>query len=316
MSHADLQRHLRIGVRQVRRIVKQLRQGGVPVQQRWESGLKVFYLPSESQQVLVPELRFDAAELRALAIAAKASRSVLAGTPHAEPLDRAFTKLLEGARPVTYLFELEEPMQEWHFEDGTADVLSLENFRLLEKAMDESRSVRMNYVTAQDGRVSQGRKVDPYFFAKRFRAWVLVAYCHKRQKALTFAVTRISQVCLCDERDELAYFEMPADFVPEHFFRSSLGAITSEECFELRLLVEPGKAIHFRDRKYHPTQQIEEVHPDGRLVVSYELEGFEEMRSFCQGWGKGITVLEPDRLRQRLLEEAEELIRRYGKDAL
>jgi predicted DNA-binding transcriptional regulator YafY len=35
------------------------------------------------------------------------------------------------------------------------------------------------------------------------------------------------------------------------------------------------------------------------------------MRSFCQSWGTGITVLAPAELRERLRQEAEELVARY-----
>lgn len=311
LSIQRIQELLRVGVRQVHRIVHHLRESGLPIGERREGAYKVFFLPAEWQRVALPDLQFDAAELRALAVAAKASRSVLVSTPHAEALARAFEKLLERARPVTYLFDVDEPMQEWHFDDNAPDDIPLESFRRLEAAMDERRSVRINYLTAKDGRASVGRKVDPYFFAQRHRAWMLVAYCHQRRKVLTFALPRISLVVPCDEVTEEAFFDIPADFVPEHFFRASLGAITSGECYEMRLLVEPDKAIYFRQRQYHPTQQVEEERPDGRLVVSYELEGFEEMRSFCQGWGVGVTVMTPESLRTRLREEADELARRY-----
>ena len=314
LSLTEIQKLLQIGERQARRIIRQLREGGLLVQEQREGRQKIFSLLPESQQVAVPDLRFDSRELRALTIAAKASRSVLVGTPHAEALGRAFDKLLERARPVTYLFDVEEPTQEWHFDYNEPDRIQMDIFRQLETAMDEHRSVRMDYLTAKDSRPSHGRKVDPYIFAKRNRAWMLVAYCHKRDKPLTFALTRISRVDPCDDATEDAFFTVAKSFNPETFFRSSLGAITSDHCYELRLLVEPDKATHFRERQYHPTQQINEERPDGRLVVSYELEGFEEMRSFCQGWGVGITVLEPAELRERLGQEAEELIRRYRSE--
>lgn len=311
LSYQQAQEKLQVGERQVRRILNQLREDGLPILEHREGSTKVFYLSAERQRMAVPDLRFDAAELRALAVAAKASRSVLVGTPHAEALNRAFGKLLEQARPITYIFDLEDSMQEWHFEDNAADQIALDCFRELEAAMDERRSVRIDYLTAKDRRASSGRKIDPYFFAKRNRAWLLVAYCHERKDIRNFALTRIGRVVPCDDSRESAFFSVPADFRPEDFFRASLGAITSGECFELRLLAEPDKAIHFRERLYHPTQLIEEERPDGRLVVSYELEGFEEMRSFCQGWGVGITVLAPDVLRERLREEAEILRGRY-----
>lgn len=312
LTYARIQHSLKMSERQIRRILHRLRKGGLPIEERREGSLKLFFLPADRQRVAVPDLQFDSAELRALAVAAKASRSVLVGTPHAEPLGRAFEKLLDRARPVAYVFDPDEPMQEWHFDDNVPDTISMECFRRLEAAMDERRSVRIDYLTAKDQRMSVDRKIDPYFFAKRNRVWLLVAYCHQRGKPLSFALTRVNRVVPCDDAVETAIFTVPADFNPDYFFRGSLGAITSGECYELRLLVEPRQALHFRERQYHPTQQIEEERPDGRLVVSYELEGFEEMRSFCQGWGVGVTVLAPASLRARLREEAETLVARYG----
>ncbi|WP_019991493.1 helix-turn-helix transcriptional regulator [Rudanella lutea] len=306
-SLQQLQQLLDLGDRQIRRLLDQLRQSGIPIEEHRQGKHKRVSLPTDRQRVPVPDLRFDTEELRALAIAAKASRAVLVGTPHVAALKRAFDKLLEHARPVTYVFDLDEPMQEWHFAEDPTDQFALDCFRAIEGAMDERQSVRIDYLTAKDNRRSVGRKVDPYCFIKRGRAWILVAFCHKRQKPINFSMTRVSRVELCPD----AYFDMDRDFDAEQFFRASLGAINDGECYLLQLLVEPDKALFFRERQYHPTQLIEEERPDGRLVVSYELEGFEEMRSFCQGWGVGITVLTPDLLRERLRDEAKILLERY-----
>ena len=153
-------------------------------------------------------------------------------------------------------------------------------------------------------------------FAWRSRSWLLVAYCHERRALRNFALSRISQVEPCPDE----YFDLPSDFVPERHFGASLGAITAGESYVLRLLVEPDKASYFRERPYHPTQLIEEggvgaERADGRLVVSYELEGLDELRSFCQSWGAGITVLEPAELRVRLRQEADLLAARYHDPA-
>jgi predicted DNA-binding transcriptional regulator YafY len=311
LSLMQLQTKLNIGERQVRRLLRQLQSEGLPVHEHREGRHKLFSLSADRQQVDLPDLRFDQAELRALAVAAKASRAVLVGTPHAAALSRAFEKLLERARPVAYIFDLEEPLQEWHFEENDPDQMSEECFRQLETAMDERRSVRIDYQKAQDQSVSLGRKIDPYFFAKRGRAWLVIAWCHQRKGLRNFAIMGMKRVVFCNPDEENAFFDPPADLSPDNYFRGSLGAINSGACYELRLLVEPEKALYFHQRKYHPTQQVETVRPDGRLVVSFELEGFEEMRSFCQGWGVGITVLDPPELRRRLMEEAAELVRRY-----
>jgi predicted DNA-binding transcriptional regulator YafY len=307
LTYTQLRQHTGLGNKQVSRLLDQLRAEGVPVVEGRQGRHKVFSLPPERQEVTVPELRLAGDELRALAIAAKASRSALAGTPHAGALQRAFDQLLTHARPVTYLFDVDEPQQEWFFDDNPADAIALDCFRQLEVAMDEHQSVRIDYYTAGAGRQSQGRQLDPYAFIKRQRSWLLVAYCHERRMVRHFAMTRISQVVPCPGE----HFEVQAGFNPERYFGATLGAFASGETYELRLLVEPDRALHFRERRYHHNQLIEEEHPDGRLVVSFELEGLDEMRSFCQSWGTGITVLAPAELRERLRQEAEELVARY-----
>lgn len=307
LTSLHLQDQLNLSERQVRRLIGQLRDGGLPILERPEGARKVYALPAERQQAAVADLRFDSDELRALAIAAKASQSVLLGTPHAVALKRAFEKLLDKARPVSYVFDLNDSMQEWQFDDNATDQIALDLFSRIELAMDNRQCIRINYFTAKDQRSSRDRKINPYGFHKRGRAWLLVAWCHERKALRNFSLTRISHIDPCPEE----YFTIPDDFVPEAYFRAALGAINSGICEDLRLLVEADKAIYFRERLYHPTQQIEEERPDGRVVVSYELEGFEEMRSFCQGWGVGITVLEPEALRQRLRAEALALAERY-----
>ena len=296
--------------RHIRRIFKQYRAEGLTILERRQGHVKVFSLPAHQQQVTLSDLALDADELRALTIATKASWSVLLDTPHAPALQRAFTKLLERVRPVSYVFDVDEPLQEWHFDDQATDQIAALYFRQIETAMDERRSILVDYQRGKDGHVSVGRRLDPYCFSRQQRAWLLLAYYHQRRMVRTFALTRISRVEPCPD----CYFDLPENFVPDQYFRSSLGAITAGECYELRLLVEPEKALFFRQRTYHPTQLIEEERPDGRLVVSFELEGLEEMRSFCQSWGTGITVLSPAVLRERLLNDAQMLISRYSDE--
>ena len=307
----QMQQQLKVSERQVRRLLSALQHSGVTLKHEWQGDYKTFYLAEDDQRVALPDLQFSQAELRSLTVAIKASQAMLAGTPHAEPLKEVFEKLLEQVDPVAYIFDVGDQLKEWQFEDGATDKIALDNFRRIEAAMAERCSVRIDYWTASSQQSSKSRKIDPYFFAKRGRSWLMVAYCHQKQAMRNFSMMRISNLEVCDSSKESAYFTIPEDFVPEEYFRGAFGAINSDICYELRLLVEPEKALYFKDRLYHPTQIVEETYSDGRLVVSYELEGFEEMRSFCQGWGVGITVVDPPELRERLYQEAKTLVERY-----
>ena len=125
LTYSELIARTGISERQLGRLIKQLRATGLPVVEARQGKYKVFTLPPDYQQVSIPDLRFDNAELRALAVAANASQSVLAGTPHAAALQQAFTKLLDHARPVAYLFDIDEPQAEWHFEHGRTARINL-----------------------------------------------------------------------------------------------------------------------------------------------------------------------------------------------
>lgn len=307
----QLQDCLDLSERQVRRLLEQLEQSGVTIRHQYEGRHKYFYVDEQDQRTTLPDLRFSQAELRSLTLAVKASQAMLAGTPHAEQLLRIFDKLLEQVDPVAYVFDVEDQLKEWQFDNEVADQIAMDNFRLIDQAITERYSVRIDYTTGNSQKTSEGRKIDPYFFAKRGRSWMVIGYCHQRKAMRNFALVRINRVVKCDPAQEKAYFSIPEDFVAEEYFRGALGAINSDICYELRLLVEPEKSLYFRNRAYHSSQIIEEEQDDGRLVVSYELEGFEEMRSFCQGWGTGVTVLDPPELRERLYKDAQELVDRY-----
>ena len=316
----QMQEQLGVSERQVRRLLEELRQMGLSVRHRHQDGRKHFFLDEEDQRTELPNPRFSQAELRSLTLAAKASQATLAGTPYAEPLRSVFEKLLEQVDPVAYVFDVEDQLQSWQFEQVVSDAIALDNFSKLDQAIADRCSVRIDYTTGSSGQVSQGRRIDPYFLAKRGRSWMAIGYCHQKQDMRNFALVRISQVEVCDPTEENAIYTIPEDFVPEKYFQGAFGAINSDTIYDVRLLVEPNKAFAFRDRKYHATQVVEaaadaEERPDGRIVVFLQMEGFEEIRSFVQGWGVGVTVLGPPELRERLYQEAEALAGRYRPDA-
>ena len=307
----QMQQQIGISERQVRRLLKHFGQAGITLRHEYRDGRKYFFLNEQDQRTALPNLRFSQSELRSLTVAVKASRAMLAGTPHAEPLQSVFSKLLEQVDPVAYVFDVEDQLQAWQFDSDVPDQIALDNFRGLDRAIAERRSVRIDYTTGGSGQTSQGRMIDPYFLAKRGRAWMVIGYCHQKRDMRNFALVRISRTEICDPAQDDIIFTIPEDFVPEEYFRGAFGAINSDTVYEVRMLIEPDKAFAFRDRKYHATQVIEEERSDGRLVIFLQMESFEEMRSFVQGWGTGVTVLDPPELRERLGQEAQELVERY-----
>ena len=300
--------------RTVRRIIDELRREGAPIESEVRSGnRKYFYIREEKRRpALTHTLNFNEDEVLALWVAVQAARAALAPTPLVEPLDTAFSSLKTVLSKQSDSFHIPNQAQHWHFGNAPSVQLDHEVFNLLRRAIADRQSVRCDYNAASSGTESKSRKLDPYSFALRGTTWMLVARCHTKNRTLDFALTDISNVQLCDPKEELqSYFDFPEDFDLDVHFRDRFNALAGGKPHTVKILVAKNRAQYFRRKLYHPTQQIETEHPDGTIEVSYDVLGLDEIRSFVQSWGVGVTVLEPGELREMIKQEVHVLIQRY-----
>jgi predicted DNA-binding transcriptional regulator YafY len=312
----DLRRLLGVqSDRHMRRLLAQLRDAGVPLVERRVGRHKRFSIPEEQRQLEARPLRLTEDQVFALTVAAEAARSMFEPTPLGEPLREAFGELLSNLSSQVHTFEPESLRRHWHFGATQGVAIDPVMFRTISRAVEECRRIRIDYLTASTGSFTAGRLVDPLSVAVQGGTWLLVAYCHMRQKIVDFAIAGIQRVELCDPDRENAYFSRPETFDAELHFRDRFGALSGDEVHEVRIRVEAAKAEYFRRKQYHPTQQIETTEPDGRIIVSFEVSGLREIQSFLLGWGSGITVLEPAELALAVRDEALAIAERYGVEA-
>jgi predicted DNA-binding transcriptional regulator YafY len=309
----DLRRLLGVqSDRHMRRLIGQLRESGIPLEERRVGRLKRFYIPEEQRQLEARPLKLTEDQVFALTVAAEAARAMLEPTPLGEPLREAFGELLSNLSSQVHTFEPESLRRHWHFGSTPTVAIDPSMFRSISHAVEECRRIRIDYLTASTGSFTKGRLVDPLAVAVQGGTWLMVAYCHMRQKVVDFALAGIQSVELCNPDTENAYFSRPENFDAELHFRDRFGALSGTEMHEVRIRVEPAKAEYFRRKQYHPTQQIETTEADGRIVVSYEVSGLAEIRSFLLGWGAGITVVEPAELAAQIREEAAAVVELYA----
>lgn len=307
----------RLGVsskRQVRRLVQQLRAVGIEVSERWEGKTKVFYFADGSHRIPVniSSLHLAEDQLLALIVAAEASLAALKPTPLGEPLNIAFHELLGAIETEIYSFESENESANWHFGGAGATRINPDIFRDITTAVHQCQVIWIDYYSASSGKQSKGRPIEPYGMAVRGGSWLLVAYCRQSRGMRDFSLAGISRVQLLDDKGRTDRFDKDVNFNLAEYFRPRFSALSGGEIVDVRLLVEPDRAEYFRRKQYHPTQKIEQTHDDGRLTVSYRVAGIEEIRTFVQGWGVGVTALGPPELVDRLRNEAIELATRYS----
>src|SRR5690606_22591095 len=129
------------------------------------------------------------------------------------------------------------------------------NLTILSEAIRAKNSVRTEYFSFSSGE-SRDRFLDPYHLRFHGDAWYCIAYCHLREEVRTFAVQRMHQLT----RTQRRWQPQPGFDLQKH-----LGsAFSLEPGAEDDLVVRfgPQSARYVRERRWHPTQQIEEL-PDG-----------------------------------------------------
>jgi predicted DNA-binding transcriptional regulator YafY len=309
LTQAEITERLPIdSKRQVRRHLQTLRERSIEIKEQRRGREKVFYLPPEQLEVDGPSVSLTEQQALALVVAAEAGRAALAPTPFAEPLESGFERLLDRLDQASGTYDLVRLREQWHFgTEPTASTFDDEVFDTLVEALNQRRPVRIDYEPAHASDAPATRTVSPLVMAAPGGSWRCVSYCHYRESPRDFTLSRIEEITILT--DEVAI--RPDDFDPELYFHERFGALGGETQV-VRLLVEPNAARYFREKSYHSSQIVEEKRDDGRLVVSFEVEGLEDMTSWVQSWGTSVKVVGPPPLVKRIAAEARQVAARYN----
>ena len=148
----------------------------------------------------------------------------------------------------------------------------------------------MRYRTGRTGAVAT-RELDPYRVWYRSGGLYVVGLDHKSGEVRTFAVERIREIETSGER-----FDAPDDFDFDAYIGSSFGVIAEPA------IIPCGSAS---TRTGRPTSanapgtraSSSSPSPADGVLLSMEVGGASELRSWVLSFGPGAEVLEPESLR-------------------
>jgi len=124
----------------------------------------------------------------------------------------------------------------------------------------------------------------------------------------TFKIERIKRVEVL--RDT---YTIPLDFDPFELLSDAWGIwFTDEEPQQVTLLFQQRAAQRVGETRWHRSEQVE-LQEDGRLLWRALIDEPREMLPWVRGWGADVEVLEPEWMRNELIQEINELSGLYGK---
>lgn len=303
ITAADLARELEIPLRTVYRDLEAIQEAGFPLySERDASGSIWKLMDSFKKQMPLP---LTPTELMALHISSDVL-SAFNGTFFHASIQSVLKKVKASLSPETLRY-VDGISGKLTANFGPARTFSglKETIKAVTEAATQQRRLEIIYRAASTAKVTQ-RKVDPYHVHMAKGGFYLIGYCHHRREIRTFAVERIRECTVLDER-----FEMRSDFDLDDYLKNAFQLMTGQPR-KIAIRIAPAAAHIVRERMWHPTQQIQEL-LDGGVEISFEVPINYEIISWILGFGPAAEVLEPSDLRNRIASDLETAARQYSR---
>ena len=290
--------------RTVYRDLDALMYAGFPVVSEKRDG-KVFYRFLETFQL--GDVPFTADEILALAFSEDLLRS-LEGTVFHDSIESALRKiraalsqeLLQFLDTIGGTFRVQSDPHKRYSE-------SRDTIQALNQGVLAHETVRIRYFTGRTGEESS-RELDPYQVWYRAGGLYVIGFDHQSQEIRTFAVDRIREL-----EHTGCPFEVQADFDFDTWTAANFGVV-SGPASQVRIRFDPARANQIRERVWHRSQELTEL-PDGRLELTMEVGGDDELASWILSFGEQAEVIEPSGLRDRIRAALHGALSRYSDES-
>ena len=108
-------------------------------------------------------------------------------------------------------------------------------------------------------------------------------------------------------------FRVPRDFDARAFFGDAFGIWRDGEARDVVVEIDAAHAPWVRERKFHPSQKVEEREEDGSVVVRMRVAGLHEIADWILSLGEHAEVVDPPELRELVGSRLRAAAVRYGE---
>lgn len=176
---------------------------------------------------------------------------------------------------------------------------SADLFNLIEKGIENQQLMRFTY-TDSNFQVSE-RIVEPMTIVFKWFSWYLFAFCRLRNDYRLFRLSRMENIHLTSERFERRSKNLEG-------FSNDYYEDRRDAFVNLTLKFHPSLRIQIED--YFKESQIQRDET-GHLIVQMWLPEDEWLYSMILGYGDKVEVLQPERIRQNLLQKSLAIVKKY-----
>lgn len=175
-----------------------------------------------------------------------------------------------------------------------------EYLKLMEKAMDEERIIKFEYMNAYGEK--KLRLVEPVVVTYKWYGWYLLAYCSEKKDYRLFKIVRMRNLKIVDKS-----FSMKHEDADKLLAQQEVS--DKRKYIDLKILCKEN--IRISVEEYFPNGTITEL-DDGNLILQFSVPENElGWKGILLSYGNNIKILEPDELKEEFVTRAKEIISQY-----
>lgn len=173
----------------------------------------------------------------------------------------------------------------------------LEHLDRLYKAIIKKEAIHITYQSFR-ARAANDFDFHPYLLKEFRNRWFIIGRRKRVEAIMNLALDRI---ILVEKSD--ANYQAPTDFDPQKWFNDVIGVTVSPnmEAQETLLFITHLHAPYVMTKPLHHSQELVEKDHYG-ITVSLKVQHNFELEKLILGFGEGVQVLKPEKLKRRIKE--------------
>ncbi len=221
---------------------------------------------------------------------------------------KAVQKLVASCTSKKIRHQLEDMFDETLYNRGYG--CQEEMLSILEKALETRTILRIRYFSHTDGMTEVTHDIEPYIIFFKRRALYMDAYCRNSHDIRTYRLNRIRGAELLPQSS----YDIRADYSFKQRHQHAFSVYSEETPVTVRIRFNRRKAAYIREVLWHPSQNITDDpdHPGG-ILFEVQVAEPQEVIWWMRQWESDAEVLEPEDMRDYMLEIAKREVEMYSK---
>jgi predicted DNA-binding transcriptional regulator YafY len=142
----------------------------------------------------------------------------------------------------------------------------------------------------------------PYRLCLIKSAWYLIGRTTTDEQPRTYRIVRFKTLRMLDEPAMV-----PEEFDLREYFGNAWGVYRGEQSYQVELVFAKEAAQIVTETVWHHTQKVQR-HVDGRVTMTFTVDGLNEIVRWVLGWAGRVKVIQPTELRKLVLDQHRQAI--------